>query len=157
DESAEAYRDRISVYFQDQATFDAAQARWEAQFERFLNQIGDHFLSALGVKDVQIETRTMLPRRRSPEALYNYASFGYPLYGYDPTIDLAYLLLWDSLWQQNALRMHNFYYGDYGAPYVYIDDGGWGYTDASRYDVAVPVLVGASDSGGGGWLGGSDF
>src|SRR5207248_848409 len=64
DEDAVAYRDRISVYFQDQETFDAAQAHWEAHFERFLNQIGDHFLSTLGVEDVQIETRTVLPRHR---------------------------------------------------------------------------------------------
>src|SRR5438309_7333502 len=26
-------------------------------------------------------------------------------------------LLWDALWQQHDLRMRNFYYGDYGAPY----------------------------------------
>jgi hypothetical protein len=157
EEDQASYQERISVYFRDQVAFDAAQARWEAQFRGFLEQLGDHFRTTLGIRDVQIETRTVLPRRRSPEALYDYASFGYPLYGYDPTIDLAYLLLWDALWQQNALRMHNFYYGDYGAPYVFIDDGGWGYDDASRYDVTVPVLVGSSDSGGGGWMGGADF
>ena len=153
-ETDDAYHDRISLYFQDQTSFDSAQDRWEAQLEGFLNQIADHFRTTLGVTDVHVDTRTFMPRRRDANALYTYTSFGYPLYGYDPTFDLAYLMMWDTIWAEHDLRMRNVYYGDYGAPYLFIDDGGWGYNDAYQYDTTHPVVgpMDGSDSGGGGWI-----
>jgi hypothetical protein len=165
-ETDDAYHDRVSAYFQDQARFDSAQERWQAQFEGFLNQLADHFRTTLGIQDVNIESRTIMPRHRDPVALGTYTSFGYPLYGYDPFMDLAYLSMWDTLWAEHQLRMRNIYYGDYGSPYLFIDDGGWGYDDAYQYDMSspapMPMAVGdgssGSDSGGGGWLNNSsDF
>ena len=134
--------------------------------EGFLNQLADHFRTTLGIQDVHIETRTIMPRRRNPDALDTYTSFGYPLYGYDPTLDLAYLMMWDTLWAEHQLRMRNIYYGDYGAPYIFIDEGGWGYDDAYQYDATHPAPLpmdggdwsGGSESGGGGWINNaSDF
>ena len=120
--------------------------------EDFLNQLADHFRTTLGIQDVHIETRTIMPRRRNPDALYTYTSFGYPLYGYDPTLDLAYLMVWDTLWAEHQLQMRNIYYGDYGAPYIFIDDGGWGYDDAYQYDATHPAPL---PMDGGDWNGGS--
>jgi hypothetical protein len=165
-ESDDAYHDRISAYFLDQVSVDGWQARWEARLEGFLNQLADHFRTTLGIMDVHIETRTIMPRRRDADALGTYTSFGYPLYGYDPTLDLAYLMMWDTIWAEHQLRMRNIYYGDYGSPYIFIDDGGWGYDDAYQYDATHPAPMpidggawsGGSDSGGGGWLNNaSDF
>jgi hypothetical protein len=154
-ESDDAYHARISVYFQDQASYDSAQARWEAQLEGFLNQIADHFRTTLGIMDVHTDTRAIMPRRRDANALYTYTTFGYPLYGYDPALDLAYLMMWDTIWTEHELRMRNIYYGDYGSPYLFIDDGGWGYNDAYQYDATHPVIGpmdAGSDSSGGGWI-----
>ena len=52
-ESDDAYHNRISLYFQDQASFDSAQERWEAQMEGFLNQLADHFRTTLGIQDMR--------------------------------------------------------------------------------------------------------
>src|SRR5262249_51257443 len=51
------------------------------------------------------------------------------------------------------LRMRNIFYGDYGAPYVFIDDGGWAYNDAYQFDTTHPPVgpIDGTDPGGG-WI-----
>ena len=103
-EGDDAYQDRLRAYFQDQASFDRARERWEAQMQGFLEQIADHFRTTLGIADVHVESRTVMPRHRDPVALNTYTSFGYPLYGYNPGMDLAYMLMWDTLWADQDLQ-----------------------------------------------------
>ncbi len=146
-EAEEAYQERVLQYFQNQESFDSALTRWQEQFEAFIEQIRDRFLTYLGIQDVKLETRTILPHSRNREALETYARFGYPLYGFDLLTDLAYLLLWDWMWDRYRFRVYDVYYGDYGSPYIYVGDRGWGYEEVQRQP--EPVLV----SGGGGDLG----
>ena len=174
DEDDDAYRQRISISFQDQRNFDAARERWLMQLEAFLFQISDHFRTKIGVERIHTEARTFMPDSRDAHGLDTLTSFGYPLYGYDPTYDLAYLLMWDSLWEQYRFRVRDAYYGDYrpsamnygdSTSYVYVGDVGWSYGDVRHYETThqVPAEAGGggdvghgawnhSDSGGGGWL-----
>jgi hypothetical protein len=162
-EEAGSYQQRISQHFETQEKFDAARARWETRLEMFLNDIADHFRTSLGVEKVHLTTQNVLPQHRGDEALSGLTSFGYPLYGYDPFHDLAYLMLWDSMWERHRFHVGNMYYGDAGS-YSYIGDTGWGYDDARRHETA-PAFVDSgggvvdgseqrmtSDSGGGSWL-----
>lgn len=155
-EAEEVYQERVLQYFQNQESFDSALARWQGQFEVFLEQIRDRFLTCLGIQDVRLETRTVLPHSRSREALENYTRFGYPLYGFDLLTDLAYLLLWDWIWNRYRFRVYDVYYGDYGSPYIYVGDRGWGYEEAQRQPESVLVSGGGGDLGFDQWTISSD-
>jgi len=160
-ESETEFQNRLGQHFQDQAHWDESQDAWDRQLNGFLGQIADHFRTNVGVENVKTETRNVLPRRRDSAFVYGYAGYGYPLYGYNPGYDLAYLLMWDSMWSMHDLRFRNAYYG-YGNTYVYTGDSGVGYSDAAQYDATHPVSAagtdfGGSDSGGGGFAAGSDF
>lgn len=147
EESEESFQQRVSIYFQTQNDFDAAQAKWNVQLQAFLNQIADHFRNSIGIENVSTDTRNIIPQQRDATAMTTYSTYGYPLYGYDPTYDLAYFMMWDSMWDRYRFRPHNVYYGDYGSTYVYVGDSGWGYDDGHHYDSAHPVTTAPSDAG----------
>lgn len=150
-EDDRSYRQRVKSHLRDQQSFDEAQERWEAHFDGFLDQIADHFRTNIGVVGARVETQSVLLRRRDADALNTYTSFGYPLYSYGPATDLAYLGMWDSLWEEHNLRVRNAHYGDPGGPYASTGDSGWSYGDVRHYEQSHPVPA-QSDDGGGGQL-----
>lgn len=108
----DTYEARIAPLFASQEAFDTAQERWKQQLEGFLDRIAEHFRTNLGISQVSKDVVWVLPRRRDWDSLVTRTGFGYPLYGFDPGTDLAYILLWDTLWRQHEFRVRDIYYGD---------------------------------------------
>lgn len=136
DEDLPGYEARISPQFESQQAFDEAQDRWKRQLESFLDQLAQHFRTNLRISRIGTDVVKVLPRRRDEESLQARTQFGYPLYGFAPGTDLAYILLWDTLWQRHHLRINDVYYGT-----TYSGNGGgmaWG--GQSAYGAEAPIM-----------------
>ena len=159
EEDQDAYQQRISWYFETQDRFDQAVDAWEERLTSFLNHIADHFRTNFGIERLHIKTRRMWPDASDAERQQAFTTFGAPLYGYDPTYDLAHLWLWETLRAQHPFLNHPVYVHE--RQRIESDVGGsavdmrsdWGANDAGGGStVDLGGERSASASGGGGWL-----
>jgi hypothetical protein len=141
DETDEAFETRLRGVLADQEEYDRFHDRLETRLRAFLDEIVAGLRERLGIENVRVWVRTEIMRGGAYSD--RYTAFGGPFYGYDPTLDLAYLWLWSGLigngWGQRG----------------YADDGYGGWSDPSPTGVFAPSgetwrePVGVSGSGGG--------
>jgi hypothetical protein len=99
----------------------------------------------------------MWPGARDAEGPQALTTFGAPLYGYDPTYDLAHIWLWETLRAQHPFLNHPAYVRERERSESAADGGAvdmgsaWGTADGGGTPDSERDKR-ASDSGGGGWL-----
>jgi hypothetical protein len=140
DETDEAFEARLRGVLADQAEYDRFHDRLETRLRAFLDEIVAGLRGRLGIENVRVSVQTEIMRAGYSDG---YTAFGGPFYGYDPTLDLAYLWLWSDLmgtgWHQRE----------------YADGGFGGWADSSPTGIFAPAgetwrePVGTSSSGGG--------
>jgi hypothetical protein len=159
EEDEDTYQQRISWYFETRDRFDQAVNAWEERLTSFLNQIADHFRTNFGIAGIDIKTWRMWPDARDPERPQALTMFGAPLYGYDPTYDLAHMWLWETLRAQHSFLNRPMYVrerepiaSDIGSGAADMGSGWGAHAAGGGSTVALETKKGLSDSGGGGWL-----
>src|SRR5262245_54974235 len=89
DETDAAFEARLRGVLEDQSEYDRFHDRLETRLRAFLEEIVAGLSGRLGIENVRVTVQTEIPRGGAfPDS---YTAFGGPFYGYDPTLDLAYL------------------------------------------------------------------
>lgn len=92
-ETDEAFQRRLAGLAQN-SSLSQTQAQFGAQFQSFLEGLENHLKSVLDVEQIRVESRGVVPRIENAESLGALSAPGYPLYGYNPATDLAFLYAW---------------------------------------------------------------
>jgi hypothetical protein len=144
EETDEAFETRLRSMLADQEAYDRFHDRLETRLRAFLDEIVAGLRGRLGIENVRVSVQTEIPRGGAFPA--SYTGFGGPFYGYDPTLDLAYMWLWSDL-LGNGWGQRDYAYGGYGAWPDPSPGGGFGVPagETGREPVSVSGSGGGAD------------